>query len=236
MVNLSLHRGALVDTLRAIYSDILLRNILGFKGGTAAMLFYGLPRFSVDLDFDLLDPDKKEAVFQRLKGLLPQFGILKQAQDKHFTLFFLLNYRKGERNLKIDISKRPLWHEYEPKNYLGLSMLVMKEGDMIASKLSALLTRKKFATRDMFDLWYFLKEEWQIDARVLRENTNMGLTEALEKARDRVKVVAKNELLAGLGELLEDERQKTFVRYKLQDELVFRLNLYLDNLKRETKP
>jgi predicted nucleotidyltransferase component of viral defense system len=231
MVNIDLHRSNLVNILREIYSDPLLRNSLGFKGGTAAMLFYGLPRFSVDLDFDLFDLKKKEAVFKRLKEVLPRFGAIIEAVDKQYTLFFLLNYQKGERGLKIDISKRPLRHEYASKSYLGISMLVMKEADMIASKLAALLTRKKFAARDMFDVWYFLKENWQIDERVLEENTKMVLTEALEKAQEKVKAVQKIDLLAGLGDLL-DNKQKAFVREKLKDELVFLLKLYLDNAKK----
>lgn len=223
MVNLSRHRQALVDILRAIYSDTLLRNVLGFKGGTAAMLFYGLPRMSVDLDFDLLDPDKKEAVFQRLRVLLSKFGQLTQAREKHYTLLFLLSYQKGERNLKIDISKRPLRNEYEVKNYLGIPMLVMKEADMAACKLSALLTRRMFATRDMYDLWFFLKEHWDIDERAVKENTGLTLARALKKAQKVVKTVPQNEILAGLGELLEDNKQKAFVKEKLVDELTFQL-------------
>lgn len=232
MVNLSLHRGALVDILRGIYSDILLRSILGFKGGSAAMLFYSLPRFSVDLDFDLLEPDKKEEVFQGLKEILPKFGIVDQAQEKQNTLFFLINYGKGERKLKVEISKRPFRGDYEIKNYLGISMLVMKEEGMIASKLAALLTRRKFATRDIFDLWYFLKQGWQIDDRIIKTNTNMDLVEALKKAQDIVQSVKKNKLLALLGELLPDQKQKAFVREKLQEELAFQLRLYGDNIKR----
>ena len=233
MVNIDLHRSNLVSILREIYSDTLLRSILGFKGGTCAMFFYRLPRFSVDLDFDLLDPAKKEPVFARLKEILPKFGNIVEATDKKNTLFFLLSYQKGERNLKIDISKRPLLYEYSPKNYLGISMLVMKEEDMVAGKLEALLTRKKFAARDMFDLWFFLKENWKIDERMLKENTNMTLTEALKKAGDLVQTTRKTELLAGLGELLEDEKQKAFVKEKLQDELTFYLKLYLSNISRK---
>lgn len=42
-------------------------SVLGFKGGTAALLFYGLPRLSVDLDFDLIKP---EAIsLERLKKI-----------------------------------------------------------------------------------------------------------------------------------------------------------------------
>lgn len=206
MVNLSRHRQALVDILSTVYSDTLLRNVLGFKGGTAAMLFYGLPRFSVDLDFDLLESDKKEEVFQRLKDLFP------------------------DRNLKIDISKRPLRQEYEVKNYLGISMLVMKEEDMVAGKLAALLTRKKFATRDMFDLWFFLKEHWQINEEFLKAKSRLSLKEALKKAQSFIKKVKPAEILAGLGELLDDNKQKSWVKDKLKDDLLFQLRLYLSNL------
>jgi len=44
----------MVQLLKDIYSDIELANYLGFKGGTALMFFYELPRFSVDLDFNLI--------------------------------------------------------------------------------------------------------------------------------------------------------------------------------------
>lgn len=222
-MNLSRHRQALVDILKVIYSDTLLRNALGFKGGTAAMLFYGLPRFSVDLDFDLLDPAKKEEVFQRLKELLPKFGNLTQARDKYYTLFFFLSYQKGERHLKIDISKRPLRNEYEARSYLGIPMLVMKKEDMAACKLSALLTRRMFATRDMYDLWYFLKEGWDIDEKVVKENTNMTLVKAFRMARKVVKSVQKTTILAGL----EDNKQKAWVKEQLKDDLIFQLRLRL---------
>src|SRR3989338_6326925 len=143
MVNIDFHKSVFISILREIYSDPLLRSILGFKGETATMLFYELPRFSVDLDFDLLEPAKKEAVFERLKKTLLQFGTLSEASEKQYTLFFLLNYRKGGRNLKIEISKRPSTSEYVLKNYLGISMLVMKKEDMAAGKVAALLTRKR---------------------------------------------------------------------------------------------
>lgn len=48
-----------------------------------------------------------------------------------------------------------------------------------------------------------------------------------------VKNVKPSDLLAGLGELL-DNKQKAWAREHLQDELVFRLKLYLDNLKRRS--
>lgn len=229
-----LHRNVFIDILRTVYSDPLLRNNLGFKGGTAALLFYELPRFSVDLDFDLLDSEKKEEVFARLKEILPRFGEVIEASDKHYTLFFLLRYRTGERGLKVEISKRIIKSAYEPKNFLGISMLVMKEEDMVAGKLAALLTRKRFANRDMFDLWFFLKENWQINEEFLKEKSGLSLEQALKKAHPLVKNVKSTELLGGLGELLDD-KQKAWVRAHLQDDLIFYLKLYLSNISKKRK-
>jgi len=229
VLNKDLHRNAFVGILRAIYSDPLLRSNLGFKGGTAAMLFYKLPRFSVDLDFDLLDPEKKEEVFTKLGEILPHFGQVLEASDKYYTLFFLLSYQKGERGLKVENSKRIIESFYELKNFLGISMLVMKEENMVAGKLAALLTRKRFATRDMFDLWFFLKENWQINEEFLKEKTGLSLTQALKKAQPLVQKVKPTELLAGIGELL-DNKQKAWAREHLQDDLIFYLKLYLSNI------
>lgn len=233
-MNRELHGNNLVNILRAIYADPFLRTILGFKGGTAAMLFYELPRFSVDLDFDLLDQSKKDTVFEKLKEILPRVITMSEAQDKHYTLFFLLRYGVSERTLKVEISKRPLRSEYTMRNHLGVSMLVMKQEDMFASKLTALLTRKNFATRDLFDVWFFLKENWEIDEEVLREKSGFSVQQALEKARYITTKMKTTELLAGLGELL-DNKQKTFVRGTFQDDLIFLINLRLSNIENRKK-
>lgn len=230
MLNINWHKRIFISILKEIYEDPVLRVIMGFKGGTAAMLFYDLPRFSLDLDFDLLSPDKKETVFARLKEILPKFGNLVEATEKKYTLFFLLVYQKGERNLKVEVSKRGTRSNYAVKNYLGISMLVMKETDMTAAKLAALLTRNKFAARDLFDLWYFLKNNWEIDEKAVKEKVGLPLSEALEKAKKKTKEVKKTELLSGLGDLL-DAKRKMWVREKLQKELNFYLDLYLSQTK-----
>jgi len=230
MLTVDIHKSTLVGILRSMYSDPAIRSILGFKGGTAAMLFYGLPRFSVDLDFDLLDPDKKEVVMTRLKALLPAFGTVSMATEKKFTLFFLVNYRKGQRNLKIEISKRPSGSAFIPKQFLGISMLVMTKEDMAANKLAALLTRKHFAVRDIFDVWFFLNNRWPINDKLVNEKTGMPISTAFKKAIAMLKKVKNTELLAGLGELL-DFKQKAWVRDHLIEDTIFQLRLYHDLLK-----
>jgi predicted nucleotidyltransferase component of viral defense system len=189
------------------------------------MLFHDLPRLSVDLDFDLLDPDKKEVVFEKMKSILTQHGILREATEKRYTLFFLISYEKGEHTVKVDISKRHGISAFHAKSYLGIPVLVMKEGDMAAGKLSALLTRRKSAMRDVFDLWFFLKNKWTINETVLEEKTGLSLSRALKEAIKKVGAIKQNQILQGMGELI-DAKQKDWVREKLIAETVFYLRIY----------
>ena len=235
MLDQTKHRVTLVDILKSIYGDPDLRTILGFKGGTAAMLFYDLPRLSVDLDFDLLDADKKELVFEKMKAHLEQYGVLRQAIEKRNTLFFLISYEREKHTIKVEISKRRGASGFEPKGYLGVTALVMKPEDMIAGKLSALLTRRKFAIRDVFDIWYFLKNEWVINEAVLKEKTGLSLKKALELAIKKVSGIDKSQILQGLGEFLA-EKQKVWVREKLIDETVFYLSLHQEKYIPESIP
>ena len=69
-MNINKHRFYLTQILADIYSDKELALCLGFKGGTALMLFHNLPRFSVDLDFDLLETEKAEQVYVKVKNML----------------------------------------------------------------------------------------------------------------------------------------------------------------------
>ena len=227
MFDVSTHKTMMVKLLKSIYTDPVLRTSLGFKGGTAAYLFYNLPRASVDLDFDLLDEKKKDEVFLRVKTIVSALHILEEAMEKRYTLFFLLRYKKGVKNIKIEISKRPIKTTYIQQNYYGISMLVPTKEDMAAHKLLALLNRKKFASRDMFDVWYFLQEEWPINEKIVQEGTGVSLFEALQKAIDLVQKINSSELLQGLGELV-NEKQKSFVREKLKDDLLFLLKLARD--------
>ena len=70
MVHINKHKFFLIQILKDIYSDIELANCLGFKGGTALMFFYDLPRFSVDLDFNLLNPAKEKTVYEKVRTIL----------------------------------------------------------------------------------------------------------------------------------------------------------------------
>jgi len=223
------HKIILIKILKNIYSDKDLRNILGFKGGTALFLFYKLPRISVDLDFNLLDEEKKSLVFEKLKNNLSKFGEIIEAKEKRYTLFFLISYGKGERKIKVEVSKRNIPTKYGVKNYLGIPILVAKKESLASGKLSAFLNRKKLASRDLFDLWFILENNWLFDEILLKSQTNFSIKQALKEAIKKIKNLKNNQLLQGMGELVE-KKDKQWIKKNLKNELLFLLKLYLKNL------
>ncbi len=231
MINKNKHKITLIHILKDIYADPTLRHALGFKGGTALFLFYDLPRFSIDLDFNLTDINQKDVIFEKIKKILLSYGNLSESIIKRNTIFFLLSYGHEEKKIKIEISTREHTRSFEVKNYLGIPIRVMKQEDMFAEKLSALLTRTKFASRDLFDIWFILRQQWNINEEVVTSMTGYSMKNAIAQAIEKVKKINKNQLLQGLGELL-DEKQKIFVKEKLKEELIFHLSL----LKQEEYP
>jgi Domain of unknown function (DUF1814). len=76
-INLTIQKNILFQILKDIYTETAIAPLLGFKGGTAAFMFHGLDRFSVDLDFDLLDETKAERVFAYIEKTAGQYGVIK---------------------------------------------------------------------------------------------------------------------------------------------------------------
>lgn len=227
MLDRKIHEQVMGKILFAIYSDKKLASILGFKGGTACYLFYGLPRFSTDLDFNLLKEDQGKMVFDKIKDIISDFGVIKDSIIKANTIFFLLSYEKEAQNIKIEISQRIFAdNDYEIKNYLGLPVLVMKKDCIFAHKLAAVLDRKKPANRDLFDVWFFLKNNWPINEKIILARTGLDTKKYLKKIISYIEKQKKMNILHSLGELV-DTNQKSFVRDKLISELLFLLKLYL---------
>jgi len=221
----------MINILKDIYSNFTLSSILGFKGGTALYLFYELPRFSVDLDFNLLNISKKDFVYQAVKKIAQKYGELKDNYIKMNTIFFLLSYGEGERNIKIEISLVPFSNEYEVKQYLGIGMLIMKKEYMAANKMVALTERKGKANRDIFDICFFLKDGWSINEGIIRERTGMPLKEYIPHCIACIEKADKKHILHGLGEIL-DIKTKSWVKAKLISETIFYLNYYMEELNR----
>jgi len=226
-MNSNKHRFYLTQILTDIYSDKELARCLGFKGGTALMFFYDLPRFSVDLDFDLLEQGKAEQVYAKVKNILLKYGEIHDEAQKFFGDLLALDYEHGERNLKIDISHRKYNNEYEIKNLLGISVKTMKISDMFSHKLVALLGRKEIADRDIFDCWWFMSRQTPIKVIIIEDLTQKTYSDYMQECINAIENLPKRSLLYGLGELVEQD-MKTFVRNKLRTEILTLLRFYKD--------
>ncbi|NCU42285.1 MAG: hypothetical protein EOM19_06240, partial [Candidatus Moranbacteria bacterium] len=97
MLNREKHELIMTQILKDIFTNTEIAPLLGFKGGTAAYFFYGLPRFSVDLDFDLLENNEifRKNIFEKIERILSKYGVIKDSQQKENTIFFLLSYGVG---------------------------------------------------------------------------------------------------------------------------------------------
>lgn len=224
-MDLNKHKYFMLQILRDIYSDVELANYLGFKGGTALMFFYNLPRFSVDLDFNLLKPEEEGKVFQKVRDIVLKYGKIEDEAQKFFGPIFVLNDGNGERKLKIEISNRLYENHYEVKTFMGINMLVMTAADMFSHKLCALLDRKSLTNRDIFDCWFFLQNQTPVNQNLVESRMKMPLAEYLQKCIERLNNLSDKGLLNGIGDLLDD-KMKNFVRTKLRSEIITLLRFY----------
>jgi len=225
MVDLNKHKFFLLQILKDIYTDIEIASSLGFKGGSALMFFYDLPRFSVDFDFNLLDIGIEKKVYEKVRTILLKYGSIDDEAMKFYGPVIVLNYGYGERKLKVEISNRQWNDRYEIKNLLGIEMKVMEAPHMFAHKLCALLDRSEITSRDIFDSWFFMQRRTLLSKSTVENRMQIPLDQYLQECINLLETIPDRKLLFGLGELMDDEMKK-FVRTKLRSETISLLRLY----------
>lgn len=227
MMDINRHKFFLVQILKDIYSDIELANWLGFKGGTSLMFFYDLPRFSVDLDFNLIVVEKLDLVYDKIREILLKYGTITDEAKKFYGPILVLDYGVDNRKLKVEISVRQFDNHYEIKNLLGINMKVLVLPDMFAHKLCALLDRNILTNRDIFDCWFFMDKQTPVNMNIIESRMEMSYAVYLQKCIDTLESMSDKGLLQGLGELM-DADLKNFVRTKLRTETIRLLKFYKD--------
>jgi len=226
----SKHKNILLQILKDIYSDTSIAPHLGFKGGTAALLFYDLTRDSVDLDFDLLDESKEQAVFEKIQKIVAGYGKTVDSRIKRFNLVNIISYDTKSQNIKVEVNRRQFGSKYDLKTLLGISMLVMVREDMFAHKLIAMHERVGKTSRDIYDAWFFLKNNWPINKEIVEQRSGKSFKELLQATAEQLEKMNNRNILIGLGEFLT-ESQKDWARAKLRDETIFLLKARLESEK-----
>lgn len=238
MLNREKHKLIMGQIFKDFYTDVTIGPLLGFKGGTCAYFFYDLPRFSVDLDFDLLvasNDQEQKKILKKVVDILSRYGQIKDKYVKRFTIFALLSYGDDDHNIKVEINTRQLakniQDHYTFKEHLGILMPVAKEDYLFASKLSALTSRKKAAMRDVFDIHYFAKSNWDINAEIIKNRTGKSVKDYLTDCVVFVEKIEDSQILQGLGELVDGEKEKMWIRNHLKTETLFLLKNYILAMK-----
>lgn len=222
MIDIVMHRSVLLNILKDIYKDIVVASWLGFKGGTALYFFHKLPRFSIDLDFNLLI-DSVEFKPEKIEEILKQYVLIKDYSEKQNTFFWLGSYRETHRNIKIEISKRRFSDEYELQDLYGLSIKCLKKPYLFAHKLCAIRDRKSIANRDLFDAHFMFKNNFSIAENIIKIRTAMPTKKYFKALVSYIPAhLNKSGILHGLGDLL-DEEQKKWIKDHLVNELLFYL-------------
>ncbi len=232
MLNREKRQLIMGQILKDIYTNTSLASLLGLKGGTCAYFFYGLPRFSVDLDFDLLNSstENQKIVFKKIIQILEKYGKVKNKRIKRFTIFALLSYGNDDHNIKIEINLRQIIpnikQHYKATEYLGILMLIAKKDYLFAGKLIALILRKLTAMRDIYDIHYFAKHNWDIDSQIIKLWTKKGIKEYLIDCISFIEKTSSIQGLQGLGELV-DEKEKNWVKSQMKADTIFMLKNYI---------
>ena len=218
------HKFYMAQILSLIFKDKDLCNVLAFKGGTSLMFFHNLNRFSTDLDFNLLDPDKLDLAYDKVRAILTRFGTIDAEAKKLYGPVLVLNYGKGERMLKVEISVRQYPNHYEMRSLAGTDIRVMVMSDMFAHKLCAM--GERLSPRDIYDVWFFLQNHTEINEEIVRIRTAKSVSEYTAWCAEHVKEASPKLLMQGLGEVLNDAKSKTFVKNKLIAETSSALELF----------
>ena len=130
--------------------------------------------------------------------------------------------------MKVEINKRSFGAQYSIKDLLGIPMKVMVQEDMVAYILMAMLNRMGRANRDIYDVWFFLTNNWLVNKEVIERVTGVTYKEFLEQCIDGLSAMSNQRILNGLGQLLTP-KQKDWVRSKLIEDTIFLLRLAHSN-------
>jgi predicted nucleotidyltransferase component of viral defense system len=220
MLNRQRHEQVLKNILRDIYTNSSLQVSLAFKGGTCLYMFYGLDRFSVDLDFNLRSDKFDDGA---LNEIVEKYLQVSDRTNKHFTWFWLGSYEKSLQKVKVEVSKRDYPDRYVNKDFYGLTVPIMEPSCMFAHKLCAITGRKKLQNRDLYDAHFMFNKQFDIEEEIIKQRTGKTPREYFADLVTFIEdKVTDNNVLDGLGEFLTDQ-QKNSVRATLKRDILFDL-------------
>lgn len=227
--NDAIHKAWLYRLLSSIVDDTFLVSELRFKGGTYAAMRGLLDRFSVDLDFDLLNPDQIPSVQKHLESCFKNLGMEIKDQSKKAPQYFLRYKSKPrERNtLKVDVTfPPPKSNDYEPVRLADIDRIVHCQTipTMFANKLATIMDRYQkqgsLAGRDIYDIHTFFLKGLSYKPEIIFERTGKKVVPFLKELRGFIKEKFTQSVIdQDLGSLLPQKQFNALRKTLLQEVL-----------------
>lgn len=194
-----------IEVLTRLNSAKIL-NILVFTGGTMMRLCHGLNRYSVDLDFWVIDKINFEKLLKKMEKDLSSDYIITDSLLKHRTLLVELKGLKYPRRLKIEIRREQ--KKIDIENSIAYSKFSNTQvyvrtvtlNDMMNSKIDTFIARGEI--RDLFDIEFLIKKGVPI-------KTTMS---NLQLIRDKISKLKKSDFTQKLGSILEKRDREYYIK------------------------
>jgi predicted nucleotidyltransferase component of viral defense system len=193
-----------LQALREIIQEVILASLgkfgffkmATFQGGTCLRIFYGLNRFSEDLDFTLIEPNQEFEWSKYLEQVVKDvavFGYKMEITDRHASestvkLGFLKDYAigkilqlqyagntsiLGKIKIKLEIDTKPPLGGLNEMKYLDFpyvsQVTVQKPSTLFAGKLHALLCRTYVKGRDWYDFIWCTARKTEVNYHYLTQ-------------------------------------------------------------------
>ncbi len=191
------------NVIKEIYQEIALAGlsragffkIAAFQGGTCLRIVYGLNRFSEDLDFLLMRPDREFSWGSLLDAIKAEFAIygielnviemgladkvIRTAvlKDDSFKRVFQLSYKRDRLHkqlikIKFEVDPNPPLGSRFDTHYLDFplpfSIVSQDQPSLFASKCHALLCRSFLKGRDWYDFLWYVSRRTSVNLEHLR--------------------------------------------------------------------
>jgi len=218
--------NVIIETVQAI-SRSAVGPVLAFKGGTALKLFFDLPRYSEDLDYDGLPGAGPEQLMEGLNGLARRLGWeITDAAVKRRTVLFEMRFAGPQRNfhLKVEVSTRKPLVPTAVMSLRGVPVTTLAPARLMTEKLIAFADRR--AGRDVFDAWFILSNGFGLEDELVTTRFG-GYRELYETVLAALDQAEPRKVLRDTGKLLGPDHRnwvsgsfindfKKMVRSKIQ--------------------
>lgn len=192
-----------LNAIKEIVQEIILAGLsrsdffkqAAFQGGTCLRIVYGLPRFSEDLDFILIQPDKNfiwQPYLTLILTELKAYGFQVEGQDRSkadtnikkafikddsFGQILKMNYKRNASDaqkiqIKLEIDIHPPLGSHFDVKFLDFpfpfSLTLQDFPSLFAGKCHALLCRDYIKGRDWYDFTWYVSQKIDINYPLLQ--------------------------------------------------------------------